>query len=407
VKEHEIMTPLKGIKIVELAEEIAGPFCSMQLSDSGADVIKVEPIGGDCSRQLGVKIKGESALFLSLNRGKKSIAINLEDAKGQEIVRKLAKGADVVIESFGPGKAEEKGIGYEQLSVGNSKLVYCAISPFGPVGPYANMPASELEIQGMAMYQWFLGEIGEAPVRLGADMATTTTGMWSFIGIVSALFNRTKTGTGQKIDSAMMLNMLMMAGYIIGAHHNPDFPGGWHFTGPYDHAERGYRTKDRALLFGMPITPDKMAPAWESFLKQIGLGELLEDEYFREKGMCMVGIGRDAQEFKPVLETGVENFTAGEISKIVADLGGYSAVFKKLEDVLSEPQVDAVKMVEVLDHPAAGKIKVTGIPWKLLDTPLKMQGPPPTLGQHTDEILHALGYRAKDIDALKVSKIVA
>jgi CoA:oxalate CoA-transferase len=205
----------------------------------------------------------------------------------------------------------------------------------------------------------------------------------------------------------MMLNMIMMAGYIVGAHYNPDFPGGWHFTGPYDHAETGYRTKDRALLFGMPITPDKMGPAWESFLKQIGLAELLEDEYFKEKGMRMVGIGRDAQEFKPVLETGVENFTAGEISKIVTDLGGYAAVFKKLEDVFSEPQVDAVKMVEVLDHPVAGKIKVTGIPWKLLDTPLNIQGPPPTLGQHTDEILHSLGYSAKDIAALKASKIVA
>jgi crotonobetainyl-CoA:carnitine CoA-transferase CaiB-like acyl-CoA transferase len=161
------MKPLKEIKVLDLSEEIAGPFCSMQLSDGGAEVIKVEPIDGDWSRHLGEKINGESALFLSLNRGKKSIALNLQDAKGQEIVRKLAKNADVVIESFGPGKAEKLGVGYSQLSSGNPRLVYCAISPFGPVGPYADMPASELEIQGMAGYQWFLGEMGEAPVRLG------------------------------------------------------------------------------------------------------------------------------------------------------------------------------------------------------------------------------------------------
>ncbi len=251
------------------------------------------------TRHLGEKIKGESALFLSLNRGKKSIAMDLKDVKGQEIVKKLAENADVLIESFGPGKAEELGLGYSQLSSSNPRLVYCAISPFGPVGPYAKMPASELEIQGMAGYQWFLGETGEAPVRLGADMATTSTGLWSFIGILSALLNSNKTGAGQKIDSSMMLNMLMMYGYVITAHFNPDFPGGWHFTGPFDHAETGYRTKDRALLFGMPITPEKMAPAWESFLKQIGLAELLEDPYFKEKGMRMVGIGRDAQEFGP------------------------------------------------------------------------------------------------------------
>jgi CoA:oxalate CoA-transferase len=401
------MTPLKGIKVLELAEEIAGPFCSMQLSDSGADVIKIEPIGGDCSRQLGEKIKGESALFLSLNRGKKSIALDLNDPKGQEIVRKLAKDADVLIESFGPGKAEELGIGYDKLSATNPGLVYCAISPFGPVGPYAKMPASELEIQGMAGYEWFLGEMGEAPVRLGADMATSTTGMWSFIGILSALYGRASTGVGQKIDSSMFLNMLMMYGYVITAHHNPDFPGGWHFTGPFDHAETGYRTKDRALMFGMPITPDKMAPAWESFLKQIGLGELLEDEYFKQKGMRMVGIGRDAQEFRPVLETGTENFTAAEIGKIVTSLEGYCAVFKNFEDVFGEPQVAAVNMVEELDHPTAGKIKVTGIPWKLLGTPLKIQGAPPTLGQHTDQVLHSLGYSPKDLAALRESKIIA
>ena len=401
------MTPLKGIKVLDLSEEIAGPFCSMQLSDGGAEVIKVEPIDGDWSRHLGEKIKGESALFLSLNRGKKSIAVNLQDAKGQKIVRKLAEKADVLIESFGPGKAEELGIGYSQLSADNPKLVYCAISPFGPVGPYAKMPASELEMQGITDYQWFLGEIGEAPERIGADLATTSTGSWSFIGIVAALLHRRKTGVGQKIDSAMMLNMLTMIGYIVTAHYNPDQPGGWHYTGPFDHRTSGYRTKDRALAFGMPLTPEKTGPAWESFLKQIGLAELLEDEYFKEKGMRMVGIGRDAQEFAPVIESGTENFTAAHISKIVTELGGYAAIFKNFEDVFSEPQVEATDMLEVLDHPVAGKIKVVGIPWKLLGTPLKIQGPPPTLGQHTDEIMSSIGYSAKEITALKEAKIVA
>jgi len=401
------MTPLKGIKVLDLSEEIAGPFCSMQLSDGGAQVIKVEPIDGDWSRQVGEKINGESALFLALNRGKKSIALNLKDAKGREIFRKLAKDADVIIESFGPGKAEELGIGYSQLRADNPGLVYCAISPFGPVGPYAGMPASELEIQGMAGYQWFLGEMGEAPVRLGVDMATTTTGMWSFIGILSALFSRGQTGAGQRIDSSMFLNMIMMYGYVITAHYNLDFPGGWHFTGPFDHAETGYRTRDRALMFGMPIAADKIQAAWESFCKQVGLDALLEDPYFKEKGMRMVGIGRDAQEFKPVIESALENMTSAEIKKIVEGLSGYCAVFKNLEDVFNEPQVAAVSMLEELEHPVAGKIKVTGIPWKLLDTPLKVQGPPPTLGQHTEKILQALGYSAREIAAFKEAQIVA
>jgi crotonobetainyl-CoA:carnitine CoA-transferase CaiB-like acyl-CoA transferase len=401
------MTALKGIKVLDLSEEISGPFCSMQLSDGGAEVIKVEPIDGDWTRQLGEKIKGESSLFMSLNRGKKSIALNLHDSKGREIVLKLAKDADVLIESFGPGQAEKLGVGYSQLSPGNPGLVYCAISPFGTVGPYANLSASELEIQGMAGYQWFLGETGGEPVRLGVDIVGTTSGIWSFIGILSALFNRKATGKGQKIDSSQFLNMIMMYSYIITAHHNPDLPGGWHFTGPFDHQENGYKTADRALMFGMPIDAEKAQKGWEEFCRKVGLDELLEDPYFREKGMKMIGIGRDAQEFKPVIEPALENKTAAEIKAIVEGVGGYSAVFKNVEDILGEPQVAAVNMVQELDHPVAGKIKTIGIPWKLKDTALKMQGPPPTLGQHTEEILKAIGYGAKEISALKESKVVA
>jgi CoA:oxalate CoA-transferase len=401
------MTPLKGIKVLDLSEEISGPFCSMQLSDAGAEVIKVEPIDGDWTRKLGEKIKGESALFMSLNRGKKSIALNLKEARGRDIVRKLAKKADVLIENFGPGKAEELGIGFDQLSADNPKLVYCSITPFGTVGPYVNLPASELEIQGMAGYQWFLGEMGGEPVRLGVDIVGTTSGIWSFIGILSALFNRKASGKGQKIDSSQFLNMIMMYSYIITAHHNPDLPGGWHFTGPFDHQENGYKTQDRALMFGMPIDAEKAKKGWEEFCIKVGLDALLEDPYFREKGMKMIGIGRDAQEFKPVIEPALENKTAAEIKAIVEGVGGYSAVFKTVEDILGEPQVAAVDMVQELDHPVAGKIKTIGIPWKLKDTPLKMQGPPPTLGQHTEEILKAIGYDAKEIGALRGSKIVA
>lgn len=401
------MLPLQGIKVLELAEEISGTYCSMQLADAGADVIKVEPIGGDWARSLGVKIKGESALFLALNRGKKSIAVNLADPKGLEIVHKLAKKSDVLIENTGPGQAETRGFGYDKISQIVPKIIYCSISPYGPKGPYRDLPASELEIQGIAGYQWYIGEMGESPVRLGADLASVTTGIWSFVGIVSALYSRKKTGKGQKIDSSMFLNLITMESYIFTAHYNPDFPGGWHFTGPFDHQETGYRTKDRAVLFGMLLTPDKQQKAWESFCRQVGLEELLEDPYFREKGMRMVGIGRDAQEFKPVIEPAVENKTSAEIRKIIADVEGYCAVFKTYEDIFSEPQVDAVKMVEEIDHPVAGKIKVTGIPWKLLDTPAQIRSAPPTLGQHTNEILGDLGYSVREIGALKESKIVA
>jgi CoA:oxalate CoA-transferase len=408
MKEKGRMTPLKGIKVYELSEEIAGPFCAQQLSDSGAEVIKVEPITGDWSRQLGEKINGESALFLSLNRGKKSIALDLREAKAREIFQELVKNADVLIESFGPGRAEEMDIGYAQLSIDNPKLIYCAISPFGSSGPYAKYPASELELQGLAGYQYHLGQTGEPPVRIGADLVNTTTGMYSFIGILSALFNRNESGIGQKIDCAMMSNAIAMLCYVITADYNPDLPDGWHFTGPFDRPETGYQTKNGPVLFGMPMLPDKMQSAWEYFVRQIGLPELLDDPNFRKRGMRNVGIGRNAQEFKPAIEAGLKNYTKAEIKKIIGDLGGSSfAPFNTIQDVLDQPQVDAVNMIEVLQHPVAGEIKVTGIPWKLMDTPLNIQGAPPTLGQHTDEIMHNLGYSTQEIKSLRDKKIIA
>lgn len=400
-------SPLKDIKVLDLTEEIAGPYCTMQLGDCGADVIKVEPITGDRSRSIGARIKGESALFLALNRNKSSIAVDITSEQGQQIVKLLAQKADILIEDFIPGKAEKLGLGYGRLKSVNPKLVYCSLTPFGSTGPYKDRAASELEMQGIAGYQWFLGEPGEAPVRVGADVAQVTAGIWAFIGIATALLQRVKSGVGQKIEASMMHGLIATGAYFFSAHYNPDQWGGWFVTGPYDHAERGYITKDRPIGFGMPLLADRIEKAWEVFLNKIGLGELLNDPYFREKGMRQVGIGRDAQEMKPLFESALMEMTSEEIKDIVEGVGGYCVIFKNYEQIFSEDQVAADRMVEETDHPVAGKIRTMGFPWKMSKTPAKMRSAPPVLGQHTDEILTDLGYSKKDIMALRDGKIVA
>jgi len=401
------MMPLDKIQVIDLSEEIAGPYCAMQLGDAGADVIKVEPISGDWSRKIGVQVKGESALFMALNRNKKSIAVDIEKTEGKDIVHRLVKKADILVESLGNSNLQDLELGYDQLSRVNPQLIYCAITPYGNKGPYKDLPATELEIQGILGYPWYLGQRGAPPVRVGTDVANMAAGMWAFIGIVTALYHRKKTGVGQKVETSLLQGLAGFLTQMVGSFHNPDSWGGWFITGPFDYPETGYRTKDRPIAFGMPLAPGKTQAAWETFCKEVGLGELLEDPYFREKGMRMIGIGRDAQEFKPVIETGVETKTSEEIKTIIEKVGGFYAIYKDYEQIFNEPQVQYSQMEEEIDHPVVGKLKMTGLPWKLRDTPGKISNAPPVLGQHTNEILSQLGYQTVEITALRKSKIVA
>jgi crotonobetainyl-CoA:carnitine CoA-transferase CaiB-like acyl-CoA transferase len=402
-----MVLPLEGTRVIDLSEEISGPYCSMQLADFGAEVIKIEPLSGDWARSLGVKIKGESALFLALNRNKKSIAVDVSTARGKRIVLQLLEKADIFIESFMPGQAEKSGFGYKKLSRTNHGLVYCSISAFGSSGPYKSRPASELEIQGMAGYQWYMGEPGEDPVRVGSDVASMAAGQSAFMGILAALFYRIRTGSGQKVETSMMDALVFCGTAMYAAHYNPDLWGGFMCTGPYDHPETGYQTKDKPIVFGNLSLRDRGDKAWIEFCQKVGLEGLLKDPFFFEFGKKMVGIGRDAQEWKPLMETAFENRTAEELKEIVETSGGQAGIFKNYEEIFNEPQVHAVEMVREIEHPVAGTIKVTGIPFKMEGTPGEIRTPPPTLGQHTDTVLTGLGYSRKEINSLKRAHIVA
>lgn len=402
-----MVLPIQGIKVVELCQEIAGPYCSMGLADGGADVIKVEPLNGDWARSLGVTIKGESALFLALNRNKRSIVVDVSQEEGRQIVYKLAKQADVFLESYRPSEAEKLGLGYEDLLQFVPNIIYCSISPLGSSGSYRDRAASELEIQGMAGYLWFVGEPGDAPVRLGADVAAVTAGIFSFMGILAALYYRKKTGVGQKVETSM-LGALMAAGmYWLTAHYNPDYWGGWFLTGPFDHAEQGYQTKDKRILFGLPFGGDRARKGWVDFCTKLGLDDFLKDPWFLEHGWRVVGAGRDAQEMKPVFEKAFKDKSAEEMVEILNSIGGRAGIMKTYEEIFAEPQVQAVEMVQEIKHPVAGNIKTTGMPWKLSKTPARIRRAPPTLGQHTDEILLELKYSKQEIRDLREAKIVA
>lgn len=401
--------PLAGIRVLDLTEEISGPFCTMQMADAGAEVIKVETVTGDITRNFGPTIGSESALFLSLNRNKKSIALDIRQEAGQEIVRRLARNADVLVESFRPGEADKLGLGYEQLKAVNPKLVFCSISPFGETGPYATKAASELEVQGMSGFTWFLGELGEAPVRVGADIATTSAGACAFAAIAVALFERQTSGCGQKV-SVSMLGALLAAGTMwISAHSNPDNYKGFYLTAPFDHAETGYQTGDRPIAFSLMVRNQEQGKeTWLKFAREVGLEGLLDDPYWREYGPRLVGMGTDAQEAKPMMESAFVNRSAEDLVALIQKLKGSAAVFYSYDDLFTKPhpQIVATDIIQEIGHPAAGTVKTVGPLWRLSDTPVGVKSPPPLLGQHTEEILSRSGYSVSDVAALKTAGVL-
>jgi crotonobetainyl-CoA:carnitine CoA-transferase CaiB-like acyl-CoA transferase len=405
---------LGGIKVIDLTEEISGPLCSMYLGDMGAEVIKVENLEGDWARHIGPRVKGESNLFICHNRNKKSIAVDLTKPEGRQVVYDLVKGASVFIESFDAGGAARLGVGYEDIKRINHNIVYCSISSFGETGCYKDRHASELELQGLAGYIQFLGEPGEEPVRVGSDAVEASTAFHALSGILAALYYRGKTGDGQKVGIAKLRSMIQMGAHWIQAFGNPDTYGGWYLTGPYDHAEHGYKTKDGSIVFSVLARAGKGIEAalesWVEFLKRVGLGELLEDPWFKYKGLRAIGLGRDAQEMKGLFETYFLDKTSEEMITMIDEIGGMGSAIYDYETLYGgamHPQIQAVEAIKEMEHPVAGKVKVTALPWTMSDTPSQIKSAAPALGQHTDEILAGIGYKEDRIKKLRKSKIVA
>lgn len=409
-EESRVVSPLEGLKVIDLTEEISGPFCSMQLGDAGAEVIKIEPPLGDLSRSLGPRIKDESAIFIALNRNKKSIVVDVKREAGREIVYQLVKSADIFIEDFPPSQVNKLGLSYEDIRRINPNILFLSISPFSESGPYKDRCASELEIQGMSGYMWFLGEPGEPPVRVGTDIAAIAAGIWGFIGILAALYYRCKTGYGQKVEVSMLGALIAAGSTWLGAHSNPDMWGGYHLTGPYDHAETGYRTKDVPIIFGLHTgTPEQAREAWERFCKRLGLQGLLSDPWFKQFGPRSLGIGKDAQDLRALYESATENKMSEELIKLIDEVGGMGAPILNYEQLFGEPlhpQVAATQMIQEMVHPMVGKIRTIGFPWKLQKTQPKLRSASPALGEHTEEVLIGLGYDRKTIAKLKSGGVI-
>jgi formyl-CoA transferase len=394
-----------GMRVIDLTQGLCGPFCSMQLGDAGADVIKIEPLQGDNSRGFGPPFIGsESAVFLSLNRNKRSLAIDYANPAGCDVVQRLARKADVIIEDFGPGAAGKLGLGYDDVKDENSRLVYASISAFGEEGPLKDLPGAELVIQAMAEYAASLNKIGDPPVRLGADVASLNTGIFAAQAIIGALFYRERNGVGQRVAVNQFGTLLHLRGIMWHAMSNPDDWFGFHLDHYTNPPEYGYQAKDGPLYF---ILRRGTSEDWDRLLMELGMEHVLADPRFDDFGRQATSIGRYAPEVKPIWEEAFKEKTRAEIIDLIHSVGGDAVPILDYPSLVAHPQVAAIEAIATIDHPTAGTFQTVAPFIRFMETPLAITLPPPLLGQHSREILADSGIDEAEIERLIAEQIVA
>ncbi len=393
---------LEGVRVVDLTQGVCGPCCSMQLGDAGAEVVKVEPLEGDESRQVPPHVGNDSALFLSLNRNKKSLALDFNRPRGRDLLRQLISQTDIVVEDLGPGEAQRLGIGYEALRIANPKLVYCAISAFGEDGPLRHLPGAELVLQAMAEYPAALGRIGAEPVRLGADVANLNTASFATQAILGAFLHRLTSDCGQRVSVSMLGTLLHMRSVTWHALSNPDDWCGQQLDSYILPPDHGYQASDGALFFGLRRgdTED-----WDRLMVTLKLEEHLLDPRFQNYGRLATAGGRYSSEVKPIWDTAFKALKAEEVIELVRSCGGEAVPIMDYPALVKHPQILANTPFVDVEH-STGHFTTVDNPALISDLETRPPSPPPALGQHTDEILTALNLSAEQIAALRIEGII-
>jgi CoA:oxalate CoA-transferase len=382
---------LEGLRVLDLTRVLAGPYATMVLADLGADVVKVEMPGtGDDARAYPPHVAGESAYFMSLNRNKRSLTLDLKHAAGRELFLALVREADVLVENFRPGTMARLGLGYEELATHHPRLVYAAVSGFGQTGPYSPRAAYDAVLQAMGGIMSITGPEGGPPTRVGTSIADITAGLFGAIGILAALHKRAETGVGQMVDVAMLdCQVAILENAIaryaatgqaprpMGNRHPAIFP-----FEPFD-------TSDGQLM----IAAGNNA-LWIKLCAVIGRPELATDERFatnplrHQNYIAMRAALAEALAQRPTAAWQRELDAAGIPNGPINDV----------VEVLHDPQVRAREMIQEVEHPVAGRTLLPGVPIKLSATPGSIRRPAPRLGEHAAEILGDwLGWEADEV----------
>jgi len=388
--------PLSGLTVLDLTRVLSGPYCTMLLADMGARVIKIEQPGrGDDTRGWGPPfVNGESSYFLSINRNKESLTLDLKSPSAQRIIATLLERADVLVENFRPGTMERLGLSYEGLAVTHPRLVYCSISGFGQTGPRSSEPGYDAVMQGEAGLMSITGAADGPPYRLGVAIADIVSGMFAAQGIAFALLVRERTGRGQRVDIGMLdataALLTYQAGIYFATGTTPGRLGNRHPTiVPYE----TFAASDGDFV--VAVGNDEQ---WRRFCRIIEASDLAGDERFATNRARVTNY--DA--LRPLLVERLRTRSRTAWVEVLKAAGVPCGSVRTISEVLVDQQLDARGMVETVDHVSAGAIRVLGVPIKLSDTPGAVRSAPPALGQHTESILRDdCGLSAAQIETLR------
>jgi crotonobetainyl-CoA:carnitine CoA-transferase CaiB-like acyl-CoA transferase len=386
--------PLAGVKVLELAQIMAGPTCGLMLADLGADVIKVERVpGGDDTRLMNrPSVKGESAAFMAMNRNKRGIALNLKLPAAQDALKRMVTRADVLTENYRKGALDKLGLGYEALKALNPGLIYCSISGYGRSGPYADKGGFDLIAQGLSGLMAVTGEPGGAPVKVGSPVCDINAGLLGALGVVAAYVHRLKTGEGQLVDTSLFeagIQQTYWQSAIYFATGIPPGPSGSAhiLSAPY----QAFRAADGWLTIGGANQAN-----WERLARVLGAPQWIEDARFRTNANRM----KNLEALVALMNERLRTRRAREWIVALEAEGVPCGPINSIAEMAADAQTAARDMVVELEHPRAGRTRALGLPIKLSATPGKVSRPAPLLGEHTREVLGEFGFSRTEVEAL-------
>lgn len=389
---------LSGIRVLDFSQVLAGPFCTMNLADFGAEVIKVERPGtGDGSRIFGPLVNGNSGYYALVNRGKKGVAIDLK--KGRDVIHDMVKSCDIVVENFKPGVMAKLGLGYEDLKKVNPRIIYCSISGFGQTSPMRDLPAYDIVAQGMSGMMSITGYPDTPPARVGSSLGDVSAGLYAVTGIMMALYYRERTGQGQYVDIAMLDSVFAfietnVVRHTIGGVH-PTRVGARHpLSAPFDI----YRCKDAYVIIAVASDPH-----FAKLCEMIGRPDLARDPRFDSDPHR----SENDVALKEILESFLKDYTVAEAMEMMRQRSIPCGPLCTVDEACQNPSILERDMLVEVDQPGMGTIKITGNPMKLSATPPDAKHAAPLLGQDTVQVLRDIfGYSGEQIKQLRANQII-